>query len=344
MKVGVLKSEKYRSQKANITLQVESESNNNLSQKLCKYKENSMGQCYYRNIAFNNVGESVNFFQDVYFNGDGIVRIGNRCNFGYEFAPHFHGFHQMFQARYNNSVISIGNDTIFSNDVTIVAVDNISIGEDCLIGDRVSIYDCDFHEINPLYRKRSKGNSKPVSIGDRVWIGSQVMILKGVTIGDNSIIGAGSVVTKDIPPNCIAAGNPAKVIVNNIWDYYGEVELKEYTLFIKDRLLNSIENDQVDKAIKLLEEYDNLSKGVDNEIYSMKAVLNIKQGKYEVAEMIIRQGLDLMPDNFDLLYNLAYLYDATQRQELAIQYYKLLESFDEASEFCIADRIKALEE
>lgn len=59
-------------------------------------------------------------------------------------------------------------------------------------------------------------NSKPITIGNHVWIGENVMILKGVTIGDGAIIGAGSLVTKDIPPRCLALGSPAKVIRENI--------------------------------------------------------------------------------------------------------------------------------
>jgi acetyltransferase-like isoleucine patch superfamily enzyme len=74
--------------------------------------------------------------------------------------------------------------------------------------------DNDVHQINYIERKANKGKVKsaPIVIEDDVWLGANVMVLKGVTIGARSIIGAGSVVTKSIPSDCIAAGTPAKVI------------------------------------------------------------------------------------------------------------------------------------
>lgn len=91
----------------------------------------------------------------------------------------------------------------------------IEIGADCLIGSDVLITDND-HGINlnltgVPYREQPL-TSSPVTIGKNVWIGEKVCILKGVKIGDNCVIGAGSVVTKSIPANCVAVGNPAKVI------------------------------------------------------------------------------------------------------------------------------------
>ncbi|HEY9175929.1 MAG TPA: DapH/DapD/GlmU-related protein [Verrucomicrobiae bacterium] len=96
--------------------------------------------------------------------------------------------------------------------MTLVANERIVIGDGCQIGDQVAIYDCDFHEINPATRNRSCGPTQPVSVGNNVWLGSRVMVLKGVNIGDNSVVAAMSVVTKSIPPNSVAAGVPAKVV------------------------------------------------------------------------------------------------------------------------------------
>ena len=100
---------------------------------------------------------------------------------------------------------------------SICAVQSVEIGADTLLGANVTIADTDFHSINPHYRRTtdySRIGVAPVKIGSRVFIGTNAIVLKGVTIGDNTIIGAGSVVTKSIPANVIAAGNPCRVIRN----------------------------------------------------------------------------------------------------------------------------------
>lgn len=123
------------------------------------------------------------------------------------------------QPRTRDSLVEIGNGCAFNNNVSIIAMKSVRIGENCLLGDQVAIYDADFHEINPATRHRSSGAVAPVVIGNNVWLGSKTMILKGVTIGDNSVIGACSLVIKSIPPNVIAAGVPAKVIRNIVSVY-----------------------------------------------------------------------------------------------------------------------------
>ena len=84
-------------------------------------------------------------------------------------------------------------------------------GDDCFIGPNVSIY-TSCHSTNPLERNTRQEWAKPVTIGNDCWIGGSVTILPGVTIVDNVTIGTGSVVVKDIPSNCVAVGNPARVI------------------------------------------------------------------------------------------------------------------------------------
>lgn len=144
--------------------------------------------------------------------GRGKVFIGSNVTLGFRKASKLGNGENLLQARSPNSTISIGSKTLASNNIAIIANNNISIGENCRIGEQVSIYDCDFHEINPEFRDNSFGKCSPVIVGNNVWIGSRVIILKGVIIGDNSIIAAGSIVTTNIPKNKIAGGNPARII------------------------------------------------------------------------------------------------------------------------------------
>jgi acetyltransferase-like isoleucine patch superfamily enzyme len=114
--------------------------------------------------------------------------------------------------------LMIGNNVGMSA-TAIICNHKIYIGNNVTIGGNTVIYDTDFHNLNPHSRanKLNDKNSaikKPVIIEDSVFIGAHSTILKGVTIGNNSIIGACSVVTKNIPPNEIWAGNPAKFIRN----------------------------------------------------------------------------------------------------------------------------------
>lgn len=100
--------------------------------------------------------------------------------------------------------------------VIISSRSGIRIGKHTNIGGNVRIFDHDFHALDAEVRRGPHGcdecATKPVFIGDDVFIGAQSIILKGVSIGDRAVIGAGSVVTKDVPADCIAAGNPAVVI------------------------------------------------------------------------------------------------------------------------------------
>ena len=105
-------------------------------------------------------------------------------------------------------------DRVGLSSSTIVSGSSIEIGEDTILGAGSMVLDNDFHALGPEFSwltEYSK-NSKPVKIGRGCFLGARSMILKGVTLGDRVIIGAGSVVTKDVPAFSIAAGNPARIV------------------------------------------------------------------------------------------------------------------------------------
>ena len=158
------------------------------------------------------LGNGVTFFVPIRGGGKGTLLIGNNAVFGFPQSYRVGSGEIMLQARTPESEILVGNDTIINNNSVLCAVRSIRVGNHCRIADMVGIIDSDFHEINPATRDNSVGIVKPVLIGDNVWIGSRAMVLKGASIGDNSVIAAMSVVTGAIPPNCVAAGVPAKII------------------------------------------------------------------------------------------------------------------------------------
>ena len=109
-----------------------------------------------------------------------------------------------------NGSISLGSYILISPGTSIRSAESIDIGDSTMIASDVVITDSDWHGIYD--RAKPVGNTKPVVFEDNVWIGDSAIICKGVTIGKNSIIGAGAVVTKNVPPNSIYAGNPAKLV------------------------------------------------------------------------------------------------------------------------------------
>lgn len=109
----------------------------------------------------------------------------------------------------NGGHLEIGPRTWVGYGSSIAAQCSIRIGADCHIGPYTNILDNDYHDV---YDHRVRPESRPVTIGDGVWIGTRAIILPGVTIGEGAVIGAGSVVTRDVPPRTIAAGNPARVL------------------------------------------------------------------------------------------------------------------------------------
>ncbi|RCI04043.1 hypothetical protein CU098_010588 [Rhizopus stolonifer] len=124
--------------------------------------------------------------------GDGnFVNYGFRCDYGYN--------------------IFFGNDIEMNYDCIFLDVGKIKVGNNVFMGPGVHIYAVN-HPLDPTLRKTGVEQGKDVVIGDNVWIGGGAIILPGVNIGEGTTIGAGAVVTKNIPANVLAAGNPCKVI------------------------------------------------------------------------------------------------------------------------------------
>ncbi|NBD26328.1 acyltransferase [Paenibacillus glycinis] len=138
----------------------------------------------------------------LYVNRSGTLRIGKRVRFvGKPWAT------QLTVEK--GGVLEIGDHTFINAGVGIAARQRISIGSDVKIGPRTSILDSMYHQLDA---NDSPDASKPIVIGNNVWIGTRCTILPGVTIGENAVVAAGSLVNKDVPKNVLVAGTPARII------------------------------------------------------------------------------------------------------------------------------------
>jgi acetyltransferase-like isoleucine patch superfamily enzyme len=115
---------------------------------------------------------------------------------------------------FENPTLTVGNNTYIGYQLLIDVGCDVTIGNNVLIADRVTIRSYDGHPTDPSKRHlpAPPESSRPISIEDNAWIGQDCIILKGVSIGAGSIVGAGTVVTKDVPPNSLAVGNPVRCI------------------------------------------------------------------------------------------------------------------------------------
>ncbi len=109
------------------------------------------------------------------------------------------------------SNVEAGDNFFANNNCVFVDPGKITFGNDVKIAPQCGFYTA-LHPLDPQQRKDNYEAAYPITVGNNVWFGGGVKVLPGVTIGDNTVIGAGSVVTKDIPPNCLAFGNPCRVI------------------------------------------------------------------------------------------------------------------------------------
>lgn len=116
-----------------------------------------------------------------------------------------------FHANFGGKNVSFGNNVYANFNLTLVDDGSIRVGDGCLIGPNVTLVTA-CHPVDPKLRAHGLQYNLPVTIGNHVWLGAGVIVLAGVKIGDNSIVGAGAVVTKDIPAGVVAVGNPCRIL------------------------------------------------------------------------------------------------------------------------------------
>lgn len=150
--------------------------------------------------------------QPVLCNGMGKVVFGFNVNFGVINSPFFYNSYSYLEARTQNAIITFGDNVHINNAFSMISEKRITIGNCVLIGYNCQIVDSDFHDLTKNKRQQTDPFPKEVIIADNVFIGNNVTILKGVSIGENSVVASGSVVTKTFPENVIIGGVPAKII------------------------------------------------------------------------------------------------------------------------------------
>jgi len=151
--------------------------------------------------------------QPILLKGRGTIIFGDNVNFGVVNSPYYYNGYGYLESRSKEGKIVLGNNIHINNNCNIVSYSkNIIIDDNVIIGLNCHIMNNDFHELNTDNRLYGVPESFDVHIKKNVFLGNNVSVLKGVIIGENSVVGAGSVVVSSIPDNTLAAGNPAKVI------------------------------------------------------------------------------------------------------------------------------------
>ncbi len=147
-----------------------------------------------------------------------FAEIGESC---YIEAP--------FHANWGGKHVHLGSHVYVNYNLTLVDDTHIYIGDHVMIAPNVVIA-TGTHPIHPELRRKEAQYNLPVHIQDNVWLGAGCLVMPGVTIGENSVIGAGSVVTKDIPENVVAVGNPCRVL--------RDISEKDLTVYHKESLID----------------------------------------------------------------------------------------------------------
>lgn len=196
----------------------------------------------YLRPRFASLGDHCIFMKPRYvnINGDGI-HLGRSATVVAE--PDNHVSIGVWGDAVGEGSIRIGDAAMISPGVRISAAVSITLGDSCMMANGAYITDSDWHGIYDRVGRDQA--SAPVVIGDNVWIGDHATVLKGVTIGDNSIVAAGAVVTKDVEANVVVAGNPAK----KVKDLDSEQGFKTRGEFFADPQSLNREYDKIDQMV-----------------------------------------------------------------------------------------------
>ena len=138
----------------------------------------------------------------VRIHNEGRIMIADRVRFRAETA-------KSELVAWKDGTIEIGEGTTINYGSSVSAASTVKIGSNCLIGAYVNIMDCNFHNVKDHSWNM---DAKPIVIGDNVWLGNRSVITKGVTIGSGAVVAASSLVTKDVPPNTLVVGVPARIV------------------------------------------------------------------------------------------------------------------------------------
>ena len=168
--------------------------NANYDRELLNERQNAKELCYeYNNLKPSNVEERKQIMRKILGNIKGEFWIEQPfiCDYGYN--------------------IEIGENFYSNHNLTILDGNKVKFGDNVFIAPNCAFYTAG-HPIDAETRNKGLEYANPIEVGNNVWIGGNVVVLPGIKIGDNTVIGAGSIVTKDIPSNCVAVGNPCRVI------------------------------------------------------------------------------------------------------------------------------------
>ena len=173
---------------------------------------------YFKKIKFfffsnnRNIIGTYTPHQPAVFRGKGKIEFGDNVAFGVIDSPYFLNTYSYIEARNHSSLITFGNNVSINNNFSVISEMKIVIGDNVLIGFNCQIMDSNFHDLNPANRKNTDPSPEEIIIKNNAFIGNNVTILKGVTIGENVVVASGSIVTKSFKDNVVIAGVPASVI------------------------------------------------------------------------------------------------------------------------------------